>query len=555
MKSFLALLLLLSVLLAACGEIAAPPDSGAASSSGESSSEMVSLGVWGDSEDAAPKLTPDLLTLAGVPVSFGEDISPLLATLGQWESLSSFPDPAGGGERKQYLFANLALLTSPAPAALSSGAPGEIPAQSSGAAAGSTSAEAPGAQTDLLDAVILTGEGVTTGEGLFVGMETAALAPLFGSALGTPDSEGVYHIGTSSTRLSIAASEGKVTLLRWERADRAPAPVILARDISVEVGEAISYRSYITPIAVSGAPVPLYNDPRVSFDASSVDTSRVGSYDLSVSLTDEMGMTAAQNLTVFVQEKTLTEEDTRALVQSILAGSLAEPLASAATNEQKLRVVFDYMVSTSGMVYVEVHSNKDNPPFLEAYNGLTTLRGDCYTYCCMAQALLDGLGIAYRVVTRTGDRRSDHYWLLADFGDGWYHFDPCPHVFHWKKETFKLTDAELDEFTAWYNRKSHGWNYYQFDKSAFPRTPILQEDGSYAYTPYTLTYTAGEGGTVAGEVLQQVAHGATGSPVEAIPSPGCRFTGWSDGVLTATRADIAYGDAAVEAQFAPASEQ
>ena len=41
-------------------------------------------------------------------------------------------------------------------------------------------------------------------------------------------------------------------------------------------------------------------------------------------------------------------------------------------------------------------------------------------------------------VTRVGGKTS-HYWNLINCGDGWYHFDSCPHKD--KLETFMLTDA------------------------------------------------------------------------------------------------------------------
>jgi formylglycine-generating enzyme required for sulfatase activity len=53
----------------------------------------------------------------------------------------------------------------------------------------------------------------------------------------------------------------------------------------------------------------------------------------------------------------------------------------------------------------------------------------------------------------------------------------------------------------------------------------------------TLTYTAGTGGSVSGNLVQSVVDGNSGSPVTAVPNSGFAFTGWSDGVPTATRTD------------------
>lgn len=55
---------------------------------------------------------------------------------------------------------------------------------------------------------------------------------------------------------------------------------------------------------------------------------------------------------------------------------------------------------------------------------------------------------------------------------------------------------------------------------------------------YTLTYTAGAGGTLSGATSQTVAAGGNGTAVTAVPNSGFAFAAWSDGVLTATRTDL-----------------
>lgn len=67
---------------------------------------------------------------------------------------------------------------------------------------------------------------------------------------------------------------------------------------------------------------------------------------------------------------------------------------------------------------------------------------------------------------------------------------------------------------------------------------------------YTLTYTAGAGGTISGISPQTVAQGGSGTPVTAVPNAGYSFTGWSDGVTTATRTDTnVLADVTVTASF------
>lgn len=53
----------------------------------------------------------------------------------------------------------------------------------------------------------------------------------------------------------------------------------------------------------------------------------------------------------------------------------------------------------------------------------------------------------------------------------------------------------------------------------------------------TLTYSAGEGGFLAGESSQRVAVGDAGTPIQAIPKEGYIFAKWSDGVTANPRTD------------------
>ena len=68
---------------------------------------------------------------------------------------------------------------------------------------------------------------------------------------------------------------------------------------------------------------------------------------------------------------------------------------------------------------------------------------------------------------------------------------------------------------------------------------------------YTLTYTAGANGSITGTSPQTIDQGADGSEVTAVADSGYHFTGWSDGVLTATRTDLnVQADISVTASFA-----
>ena len=68
-------------------------------------------------------------------------------------------------------------------------------------------------------------------------------------------------------------------------------------------------------------------------------------------------------------------------------------------------------------------------------------------------------------------------------------------------------------------------------------TGDIEVEARFALISYTLTYTAGEGGSIVGMASQSVQHGKDGSEVEAVPQEGYRFVRWDDGVTTAKRTD------------------
>lgn len=61
--------------------------------------------------------------------------------------------------------------------------------------------------------------------------------------------------------------------------------------------------------------------------------------------------------------------------------------------------------------------------------------------------------------------------------------------------------------------------------------------GGSHITTYSLSYTAGTGGSITGTASQRINSGNDGTAVTATPDAGYVFDTWSDGVLTATRTD------------------
>ncbi|MEV4999502.1 InlB B-repeat-containing protein [Nocardioides sp. LML1-1-1.1] len=92
--------------------------------------------------------------------------------------------------------------------------------------------------------------------------------------------------------------------------------------------------------------------------------------------------------------------------------------------------------------------------------------------------------------------------------------------------------------------------------TANPRTDTdvtadLSVSAQFTAVTYAVTYAAGPGGSVTGDLTQTVAHGADATPVTAVPDAGRHFVQWSDGSTANPRTDGAVvADISVTAQFA-----
>ena len=60
-------------------------------------------------------------------------------------------------------------------------------------------------------------------------------------------------------------------------------------------------------------------------------------------------------------------------------------------------------------------------------------------------------------------------------------------------------------------------------------TANISVTANFAIDTFTLTYTAGAGGTITGDTSQTVNYGADGTAVTAVPDTGYHFVDWSDG--------------------------
>ena len=73
----------------------------------------------------------------------------------------------------------------------------------------------------------------------------------------------------------------------------------------------------------------------------------------------------------------------------------------------------------------------------------------------------------------------------------------------------------------------------------------------FKVTTFTLTYTAGDHGSITGDAEQEVEYGSSGTVVRAVPDAGYHFVEWSDHATSAVRIDFGvHNDISVTASFA-----
>ena len=151
-----------------------------------------------------------------------------------------------------------------------------------------------------------------------------------------------------------------------------------------------------------------------------------------------------------------TQEEFDQMVSDTLDALIKDDMSAM----EQARAVFNYVHDN---IRYTGHSDKSDW-MTGAYDGLTTGKGDCFTYYAVSRALLTALEIDNLEVRRIEGTSSSHYWNLVNCGDGWYHFDACPRSAKMPSFlSFMVTDQQVADFTAMAGR-----HYYDFDDSSLP---------------------------------------------------------------------------------------
>jgi hypothetical protein len=242
----------------------------------------------------------------------------------------------------------------------------------------------------------------------------------------------------------------EVTASLTVKEDTEPPKIEGAKNLSVFVGERVSYRRDVTVTDNRDENVGL------EIDTSNVNLKKPGTYNVIYSATDSSGNTASVTVTITVKERPadyITQEELDTLSDTVLAKIIKDNMS------QKEKAYEIYRWTRSHISYV---NNSDKSDWRKAANiGIRKASGDCFVYFATAKQLLTRVGIQNIDIIKSN---GGHYWSMINLGDGWYHFDATPR--RSGGEFFMLTDAELENYST-NNGNSHIW-----DKTKYPATPL-----------------------------------------------------------------------------------
>lgn len=154
----------------------------------------------------------------------------------------------------------------------------------------------------------------------------------------------------------------------------------------------------------------------ITVDNAKVDYTREGKCTVTYTATDRAGNETSASCTFTFVESTVSEAETVALAKEVLDRILTEDMSLAA----QIEAIYDYVFEN--VRYVSTSDKTDWRK--EAKRGITTGRGDCFTFYAVARLLLEQTDAEYLSVERLSSK-TRHYWLLVNIGTGWYHFDTC----------------------------------------------------------------------------------------------------------------------------------
>ena len=229
--------------------------------------------------------------------------------------------------------------------------------------------------------------------------------------------------------------------------DTEPPQIYGAVNQYVYIGDPVAYFAQVSAEDNADGEVEL------TVDNSAVDIYTAGTYPVTYRATDRAGNTAEKTVRLYFIRPSVTDEKLQAAVEKVLGKIVTDDM----TIGEKAYAIFRYVKRT--FVNTE-RSNKRDWKY-EAWRGLTTRRGDCFTMNAAAKALLEAIGAKTMFVTRNSAAR--HYWLMVDLGTGWYHYDTYNDGPSRRYDCFMLTTEECLKLYPFF------WKY---DHRIYPETEI-----------------------------------------------------------------------------------
>lgn len=262
------------------------------------------------------------------------------------------------------------------------------------------------------------------------------------------DSAILSTVGEHPLQITVQGMVENVTLVVEDHT----APTITTSEIKVVVNGSISYKKNVK--ATDNCDVS--EDIQITVDNSEVNLSAVGSYVIHCTATDSHGNTTTKDVTVEVVEPSVeihTWDEIYGYADKVIANIIDDSMSMY----DKAYAIFKWTHGNIGY-----YSDAPTYDWIQgAYNGLVKRRGDCFAYASTSKVLLERIGLKPLVIEKEIEDwtySSDHYWLLLDVGEGYYHFDATrradgTRVFMW-------TDAQLLE----YSNNHHGSHNFSRDK-------------------------------------------------------------------------------------------
>ncbi len=350
-------------------------------------------------------------------------------------------------------------------------------------------------------------------------------------------------------------------------ADTVPPVISGTKDLVTEPGVKPDYLAGVT--AFDGRD-GVIDTSKIMVDDSAVNLNVLSAegYPVVYSVRDQAGNIASVTIYLKIVRPLVSAEEMNALIDE----KVAELQTAGLSRFSVLSKVYNYITTQYFLMPGEANSAVGDITE-EAYWSFKLRTGNHESYYAMAAVLLEKLDIEYIRVTRRAVGSTEHTWLLVDYGVGWLYFDCMPiDGYIWTKDgriyrtdseegmavspvnirdREAMTDADIAQLTELLNQEKTGWNYYKINTSngVLPATAVRNPDGSYTSQQYTIKYQSSAGGKLSGSTVQVVRHGQEGSAVTALPNPGYRFVGWSDGVTDIVRTDKPLSSMTVTAIF------